>query len=118
LKRILLLTNHSFMLLQFRRELIQAMLRDGMEVIIGVPFGDHIQDFKDLGCEMIDTPLNRRSINPFRDLSLLRQYFRILKTVKPDMYALSTLIFVTVLALLLAVNIGQIKADRRAEKKK
>jgi len=85
LKRILILTNHSFMLWQFRRELIQAMLRDGMEVIIGVPFGDHIQDFKDLGCEMIDTPLNRRSINPFRDLSLLRQYFRILKTVKPDM---------------------------------
>lgn len=40
------------------------------------------------------------------------------KTVKPDMYALSTLIFVTVLVLLLAVNIGQIKADRDAEKKK
>jgi ABC-type spermidine/putrescine transport system permease subunit II len=39
------------------------------------------------------------------------------KVVKPDMYALSTLIFVTVLAVLLAVNIGQIKAARREEKK-
>ena len=39
------------------------------------------------------------------------------KTVKPDMYALSTLIFVTVLVLLLAINIGQIKAARKEEQK-
>lgn len=39
------------------------------------------------------------------------------KTVKPDMYALSTVIFVTVLVLLLAVNIGQIKADAKNAKK-
>ena len=35
------------------------------------------------------------------------------KTVKPDMYALSSLIFLTVLILLLIVNIGQIKQDRK-----
>ncbi len=34
------------------------------------------------------------------------------KTVKPDMYALSTLIFVTVLVLLLIVNISQIRQER------
>ncbi len=39
------------------------------------------------------------------------------KTVKPDMYALSTLIFVTVLVLLLVVNISQIKAAQKEEKK-
>lgn len=39
------------------------------------------------------------------------------KTVKPDMYALSSVIFVTVLVLLLIVNIGQIKSDREREKK-
>lgn len=38
------------------------------------------------------------------------------KTVKPDMYALSTLIFVTVLVLLLIVNIGQIKNAKKNEK--
>lgn len=40
------------------------------------------------------------------------------KTVKPDMYALSSLIFITVLVLLLVVNIGQIRADKRASKSK
>ena len=38
------------------------------------------------------------------------------KAVKPDMYALSTIIFVTVLVLLLAVNIGQIKAAEKNDK--
>jgi len=35
------------------------------------------------------------------------------KTVKPDMYALSSLIFLTVLILLLIVNIGQIQQDKK-----
>jgi len=35
------------------------------------------------------------------------------KTVKPDMYALSSLIFVTVLVLLLIVNIGQLKSSSK-----
>ena len=34
------------------------------------------------------------------------------KTVKPDMYALSTLIFITVLVMLLIVNISQIRQER------
>lgn len=35
------------------------------------------------------------------------------KTVKPDMYALSSVIFLTVLILLLIVNISQIRQERR-----
>lgn len=85
MKRILILSNHSFMLWQFRRELIRTMLKSDMEVVIGVPFGDHVEDFRNMGCRMIDTPLERRGMNPFRDLKLLGQYFRILKAEKPDM---------------------------------
>ncbi len=39
------------------------------------------------------------------------------KTVKPDMYALSSVIFLTVLVLLLIVNIGQIRQEKRDEGK-
>ena len=85
MKRILILSNHSFMLWQFRRELIQTMLQSGMEVTLGVPFGDHIEDFRALGCKLIDIPVDRRGINPFRDLHLSRQYRDLLKTQKPDM---------------------------------
>ena len=56
-KRILILTNHSFMLWQFRRELIAALQERGCRMIVGVPFGEHIDDFRAMGCKMIDTPL-------------------------------------------------------------
>ena len=85
MKRILILSDHSFMLWKFRKELIETLVASDMEVTVGVPLGSHIQDIKNLGCKLIDTPLDRRSTNPFRELALLRQYYRILKAEKPDM---------------------------------
>ena len=85
MKKILILTNHSFMLWKFRRELIARMLSMGYQVVIGVPFGEHVDDFRAIGCRMVDTPLERRGLNPFRDLSLYRTYFRILTEENPDM---------------------------------
>lgn len=83
MKKILVISNHSFMLWQFRRELISA-LHEKNEVVICVPFGDHIDDFKEMGCRVIDTPLKRRSINPFSDLKLFKAYAEILEQEKPD----------------------------------
>lgn len=83
MKKILIISNHSFMLWQFRRELISA-LQQNNEIVICVPFGDHIEDFKELGCRVIDTPLKRRSINPFSDLKLYNTYKKILNEEKPD----------------------------------
>lgn len=82
--KILVITNHSFMLWQFRRELIEAMLKDH-EIVISTPFGEHIEDFETIGCRMIDTFVDRRGINPVKDFSLYRTYRRMLKTEQPDM---------------------------------
>lgn len=82
--KILIITNHSFMLWQFRRELIEELLKDH-EVLISVPFGDHIDDFKRLGCRMINTELDRRSINPVKDIGLYHTYRKLLKAERPDM---------------------------------
>lgn len=84
MKKTLIITNHSFMLWQFRRELIQALLTTG-EVVIAVPFGDHVEDFRAIGCRMIHTELDRRGINPVKDLALLRAYRKILKEEQPDL---------------------------------
>lgn len=82
--KILVITNHSFMLWQFRRELIEELLKEH-EVVISVPFGEHIKDFEKLGCRMIDTAVDRRGINPKTDLKLYRTYRKLLKIEKPDM---------------------------------
>lgn len=47
----------------------------------------------------------------------LKIYAMTKKTVKPDMYALSTLIFITILALMLLINLLQYRAERKTFKK-
>ena len=82
--KFLILTNHSYMLWQFRRELIAELLKQG-EVVVALPFGEHIEDFKAMGCRMVDIDVDRRGINPIKDLKLYREYKRLLKIEKPDM---------------------------------
>ena len=81
--KFLIVTNHSYMLWQFRRELIEKLLELG-EVVISVPFLGHEEDFMAMGCKCINTKINRRGINPIEDFKLFREYNKILKSEKPD----------------------------------
>ena len=69
-KKILICTNHSYMLYQFRRELIEQLVQD-YEVVLSMPFVGHETDFEKMGCRCVATDLDRRSINPVTDFKLL-----------------------------------------------
>lgn len=84
MRRILIITNHSYMLWQFRRELI-AKLMESNEVILSMPFVGHENDFKAMGVRCIRTELDRRGMNPVKDFMLIDYYRRILQKVKPDL---------------------------------
>ncbi len=81
--KALIVTNHSYMLWQFRRELIAELLKRS-EVLISTPFVGHENDFEEMGCRVIETRFNRRSINPFSDLRLVCYYYRLMKKEYPD----------------------------------
>lgn len=82
--KILIITNHSYMLWQFRRELIAALLEQH-EVVISTPFVGHEEDFTQMGCQCIETEVDRRGINPLTDLALCRRYARLLGEQRPDL---------------------------------
>lgn len=82
--KYMVLTNHSYMFWQFRRELIAELLQQG-EVVISMPFVGHEDDFVAMGCRCVETNVDRRGINPAKDLKLYRTYRRLLKQEKPDM---------------------------------
>ena len=84
MKKLLAITNHSYMFWQFRRELMEELQKD-YEVAVSTPFVGHEKDLSDMGLRMIQTEVNRRSINPRTDLKLLMTYYRLLKEEKPDM---------------------------------
>lgn len=83
-KRILILSNHFITLYNFRKELITKLVNDGHEVFISIPKADENSFFSDMGCKIIETPVDRRGVNPIRDFGLILNYIKIMKELKPD----------------------------------
>ena len=81
--RVMILANFDLGLYQFRKELIQELLKDN-EVIISLPYGELVEPLKNMGCNFIDTPVDRRGMNPITDIKLFQNYRRLLKKEKPD----------------------------------
>lgn len=82
--KILILANFDVGLYQFRRELIEELLKEH-QVLLSLPDGDLVRPFEEMGCRFIDTPIDRRGINPVTDLKLLVRYLKLLRQEKPDM---------------------------------
>ena len=83
--KILILANNDVGLYKFRKELIEALIDQGHEIIISSPDGDLIRPFEQMGCKFTDTPIDRRGVNPITDLKLLSAYKKIIKTADPDL---------------------------------
>ncbi|SYZ77873.1 glycosyltransferase family 4 protein [Trichococcus shcherbakoviae] len=83
-KRILILSNHFITLYNFRKEIIQTMKKTGHEVYISIPESSDNKFFSDMGCIIIETPIDRRGINPVRDFELIIKYITIMREIKPD----------------------------------
>ena len=82
-QRALIVTNHSYMLWRFRRELI-ARLMENCEVYVSMPFVGHEKDFAAMGVHCIKTDVDRRGMDPRKDGRLIRHYREILDEVHPD----------------------------------
>lgn len=82
--KIFIITNHSYMLYRFRKELIQELMLKH-EVVLSMPFVGHEDDFQAMGLRCINTEVDRRGINPKTDLNLFHTYRRLLKVEQPDL---------------------------------
>ena len=82
-KRVLLLSNHFITLFAFRKELIAELVNHGYEVYLSLPEAEDNDYFIKQGCKVIDTPIDRRGVNPINDLKLLSFYKRIIPEINP-----------------------------------
>ncbi len=84
MKKILILANIDMGLYNFRKELLENLLAQGYEVHISLPEGPRVKDMVEMGCKFIETPVDRRGMNPIADLKLFFKYRKMLKKIKPD----------------------------------
>ena len=82
--KVLVFVNDDANLLLIRRELLEAMLKAGHEVVISVPNGPKVAALEALGCRVILTTMSRRGTNPIKDSKLLLQYIRQVRREKPN----------------------------------
>ena len=89
--KILILANYDLGLYKFRKELIEKLLNQGHDVYISLPNGDLVRHFEKIGCHFIETPIDRRGINPKKDFRLLKAYKRMMKDINPDLVVTYTI---------------------------
>jgi glycosyltransferase involved in cell wall biosynthesis len=82
--KVLVLANFGMGLYNFRKELLEELIKQNHEVFISLPNDEYVPKLIDIGCKFVNTPLERRGTNPLTDLKLLFNYIKIIKRIKPD----------------------------------
>ena len=82
---VLILANFLEGLYAFRKEVVAAIVKANYKVFIVCPTGDDDMQgyFTGIGCQFVEVSIDRRGTNPLRDLTLLRQYCKLMRSLKP-----------------------------------
>lgn len=96
-KVIALLTNNDDDVYCFRKELIEAVIADGFQMLISCPDGPKFELMKDIPYIYDNPEIDRRGTNPIKDFGLMMHYRKLFKkyrpavvltyTAKPNVYA-------------------------------
>lgn len=84
MSRILILSNFSGGLYDFRNEFVEALLAEH-EVYISLPDDVKTKELQAEGARIIQTPIHRRGMNPLEDIKLYLRYRSLMKELKPDL---------------------------------
>ena len=82
--KVLVLSNFGMGLYKFRKELLQELLKQGHEVFVSLPNDEYVPLLENLGCNFIESKVDRRGTNPIADLKLFISFLKTIYKVKPD----------------------------------
>ncbi|OAD21499.1 Glycosyl transferase group 1, family protein, partial [Candidatus Thiomargarita nelsonii] len=83
--KILLFANTDWYLYNFRLPLAKYMREKGLEVILVSPPGSYGAKLEENGFRWISVPMERRSLNPWKEFKLLRHLIKLYAKEKPDL---------------------------------
>ena len=82
-KKIVLSSNTSWYIYNFRSGLVKKLLKD-YEVTVIAPKDKYSKKLINLGCRYFDIYIDNKGTNPINDLRTLWQYLKLYKRIKPD----------------------------------
>ncbi|WP_042221713.1 glycosyltransferase family 4 protein [Oceanobacillus manasiensis] len=82
--KVLVLANFGMGLYNFRKELLEELIKQNNDVYISLPKDEYVPKLKSLGCKFVDIHLDRRGTNPLTEFKLLLNYIKLIKSIGPD----------------------------------
>jgi len=102
LKKIVLSSNTSWSIYNFRLGLIKELLKE-YKVIIVAPKDEYSQRLIDLGCEYYDIPIDNKGTNSLKDIKTMINFYKLYRKINPDLifhYTIKPNIYGTIAAKL------------------
>ncbi len=85
IKTVAIVVNTSWNIYNFRLALIRRLKREGYKVILIAPRDDYSQQLEDEGFIYHNIKIDNRGVNPFVDLMLIYDFYKLYKELKPDL---------------------------------
>jgi glycosyltransferase involved in cell wall biosynthesis len=107
LKKIILTSNTTWSIYNFRLSLIKKLQQKGFEIHIISPKDKFAKKLLKEGCNFHNIAIDNKGINPFNDLKTLYNYYKLYKYIKPNMifhYTIKPNLYGTLSAKLLNIN--------------
>ena len=83
-KKILILSNNCGGLVSFRREVFEALIKEGHTLLVVAPEDYKTDILKKIDCQYRPIKFNRQGTNPIADIKLMLAYSHIIKHEQPD----------------------------------
>lgn len=85
-RRIVISTNSSWNIANFREGLIRALILEGYEVLALAPLDGSVEKLEAMGCRVLPINMNNKGVNPLQDALLFVNYWRLLRQAQPAAY--------------------------------
>ena len=82
--KILVFANNDIGLYKFRKELLSELIDKKNTIFIALPKGEYVKKLIELGCQYIESDVDRRGTSIAKDARLLVHYISIIKKLSPD----------------------------------
>ena len=106
--KILLFANTDWYLFNFRLSLAQALQAEGHEVLLISPPGEYGARLQALGFRWEPLPMDRKSLNPLRELRLLAYLYRLYRREQPALahhFTVKCVVYGSIAAMLARVPV-------------
>lgn len=83
MKKVILFANTEWYLYNFRRSLALSLRDAGYDVLLVAPDGPYGKKLQDLGLRWLPLPMERRSLNPLKEVKVIYHLWKLMRREKP-----------------------------------